>query len=80
MSEVFQAEHLTTAAKEARDNFEREHVTPFLYRNPQRFTQARLECDPPMGHLRWTVDTAEDFAFVERVYEILYPQNPDNST
>ena len=26
--------------------------------------------------LRWTVDTPEDFAFVERVYAALYPTKP----
>jgi spore coat polysaccharide biosynthesis protein SpsF len=30
-----------------------------------------------MGDLRWTVDTPEDFAFVERVYQSLYPANPN---
>jgi spore coat polysaccharide biosynthesis protein SpsF len=75
--EVFKAEHLITANREAKEPYEREHVTPFLYRNPDRFIQARLECDTPVGHLRWTVDTPEDFAFVERVYEALYRQNPD---
>jgi len=74
--EVFKAEHLETAFREAGDPFEREHVTPFLYRHPERFVQARLECDPPMGHLRWTVDTPDDFDFVERVYEALYRENP----
>ncbi len=75
--EVFKAEHLATAMREARDPYEREHVTPFLYRHPERFVQARLECDPPLGHLRWTVDTPEDYAFVERVYEALYREKPD---
>jgi spore coat polysaccharide biosynthesis protein SpsF len=75
--EVFKAEHLITANREAKDPYEREHVTPFLYRNPDRFVQARLECDPPLGHLRWTVDTPEDFSFVERVYEALYREKPD---
>lgn len=74
--EVFKAEHLETAFREAGDPYEREHVTPFLYRNPDRFVRASLECDPPMGHLRWTVDTPEDFEFVERVFEALYRQNP----
>jgi len=74
--EVFKAEHLETAHYEARDPYEREHVTPFFYRNPDRFRTANLECDPPLGDLRWTVDTPEDFAFVDHVYAALYPTNP----
>jgi len=75
--EVFRAAHLKTAFDEAADPYEREHVTPFFYRNPQRFTLANLACDPPMGDLRWTVDTQADFDFVEAVYETLYPRNPN---
>jgi spore coat polysaccharide biosynthesis protein SpsF len=75
--EVFKAEHLEAAFREAHDPYEREHVTPFLYRHPERFVQARLECDPPMGHLRWTVDTPDDYAFTERVYDALYRAKPE---
>ena len=78
-AEIRQAEAILAlrAWREAKAGPEREHVTPFLYRNPDRFVQARLECDPPMGHLRWTVDTQEDFDFVERVYEALYRAKPE---
>jgi spore coat polysaccharide biosynthesis protein SpsF len=74
--EAFRAEHLAAAAREAIDPYEREHVTPFLYRHPERFGLANLERDPPLGDLRWTVDTPEDFAFVQKVYAALYPANP----
>jgi spore coat polysaccharide biosynthesis protein SpsF len=74
--EVMKAEHLAAAAREAADPYEREHVTPFLYRHPERFRLVNLERDPPAPDLRWTVDTPEDFAFVTRVYEALYPANP----
>jgi hypothetical protein len=67
---------LAAAAREAIDPYEREHVTPFLYRHPERFGLANLERDPPLGDLRWTVDTPEDFAFVQKVYAALYPANP----
>lgn len=73
--EVFKAEHLEAAFEQTRDAYDREHVTPFIYRRPERFKLANLERDPPLGDLRWTVDTAEDFAFVEGVYQALYPQN-----
>lgn len=75
--EVFKTIHLADAYDLARDPFEREHVTPYFYRNPDRYKLANLECEPSLGHLRWTVDTPEDFAFVERVYAALYPTKPD---
>lgn len=75
--EAFTLEALLTAGREATDPYDREHVTPFIYRHPERFTIGELAQDRDEGHLRWTVDTPEDFAFVERVYAALYPIKPD---
>lgn len=76
--EVFEAEGLLLAGREATDPYDREHVTPFLYRYPERgFSQGELVQDRDESPLRWTVDTPEDFAFVERVYAALYPTKPD---
>lgn len=74
--EVFAAEHLLAAGREATDPYDREHVTPFLYRNPGRFSRSELVQARDDSALRWTVDTPEDFAFVERVYDALYPVKP----
>ena len=74
--EVFTAEALRVAGREATDAYDREHVTPFIYHHPERFSLADLVQDRDESRLRWTVDTAEDYAFVERVYAALYPQNP----
>ena len=54
---------------------DREHVTRYLYTHPERFTVHLVKRDPPLRY-RWTVDTPEDFAFVEGVYADLYPANP----
>ena len=75
--EVVKAPLLLAAAAEARDLYEREHVTPFFYRRPERFRIEQVTQPEPLGDLRWTVDTPEDFAFVTRVYEALYPSRPD---
>jgi len=78
--EVVTAQALATAAREATDPYEREHVMPFLYRRPQRFRIVQLTQAENLGALRWTVDTPEDFAFVEGVYAALYPARPDFDT
>lgn len=75
--EVFTLEALLTAGREATDPYDREHVTPYLYRNPERFSQGELVQARDESDLRWTVDTPDDFAFVERVYDSLYPGKPD---
>ena len=74
--EVFDRAGLDMAAREAADPYEREHVTPFFYNRPQRFRLAELRQARDDSGLRWTVDTAEDFAFVERVYDALYAASP----
>ena len=75
--ESFDAEDLLTAGREATDPYDREHVTPFLYRPGALFTQGELVQDRDESALRWTVDTPEDYAFVEKVYAALYPTKPD---
>jgi spore coat polysaccharide biosynthesis protein SpsF len=75
-AEVMRREALETAWREAREPYEREHVTPFIYRNPQRFRIESLSRQPSLAHLRWTVDFPADLAFVRGVYARLYPQNP----
>ena len=62
--------------KISRDPFEREHVTPFLYRRPWEHRIASLSRTPSLAHLRWTVDYPLDLAFVRDVYERLYPADP----
>lgn len=74
--EVMRAPVLETAWREARDPYEREHVTPFIYRRPERFSLGYVSDAPSLAHLRWTVDTPDDLAFVRHVYETLYPRNP----
>jgi spore coat polysaccharide biosynthesis protein SpsF len=73
--EVCQTAALHRAAAESSDPYDREHVTPYIYSNPDRFRINAVTRDPPLRY-RWTVDTPEDFAFVTAVYEALYPANP----
>ena len=69
-TEVCSREALETAWREAAEPHQREHVMPFLYENPDRFRILHVRSsDPQLGKLRWTVDTAEDLAFVREVYD-----------
>lgn len=65
--EVFTKQALEEAGTEAREPDEREHVTPFLYRNPDRYRLCNVASDRDEGSERWTVDTPEDFALVSRI-------------
>jgi len=74
--EVIASPALAQAAREATDPYEREHVTPFVRRRADRFRHAHLVEAFNLSHLRWTVDQAEDLAFVREVYAALHPKHP----
>jgi spore coat polysaccharide biosynthesis protein SpsF len=74
--EVMRPEALRRAAREAADPYEREHVTPFLYRHPEMFAQDFLSQGADEGEVRWTVDRPDDLQFVRVVYDALYGADP----
>lgn len=70
-TEAFSLAALQTAWREAMLPYERAHVTPFLYRHPDRFRILSLESEKDFGHLRWTLDTPEDLALLQTIYSRL---------
>jgi spore coat polysaccharide biosynthesis protein SpsF len=78
--EVMKFAAIEKAWKEAEKPFEREHTTPYLWENPEKFTLANIPwetgLDYSMSH-RWTIDYPEDFVFIKSIYEHLYPVNPN---
>jgi spore coat polysaccharide biosynthesis protein SpsF len=74
--EVMRFPALETAWREAKLPFEREHVTPYLYREGTQFRLGNHANDRDLSKLRWTVDNREDFALVEKIYGALYPRDP----
>ncbi len=75
-TEVFSFRALKEAHKEATDQAEREHVTLFIVWRPDRFRIKNLPYEKDYSHYRWTVDTPEDFALIEKIITALYPVNP----
>jgi spore coat polysaccharide biosynthesis protein SpsF len=78
--EVFSFAALEEAWREARLPSQREHVTPFIKTQPERYRLGLFQHEPDLSHLRWTVDEPSDFAFVTRVYERLYSAMPNFRT
>ena len=76
-TEVFPFSVLGEAFHEATDQAAREHVTPFIYRHPERFRLGHVTCQEDQSRHRWTVDTQEDFELVRRIIENLYPGHPE---
>jgi spore coat polysaccharide biosynthesis protein SpsF len=73
--EVLPLPVLELAAREAQRPHEREHTTPFVWDQPQRFRLDNVAwetgLDYSMSH-RFTIDYVEDYAFVQAVFEALY--------
>jgi len=67
--EVVSFDALATAWKEETNTQWREHVTPFIHRRPNRFRVLHLVSPQDYSHMRWTVDTSEDLAFIRRIYD-----------
>lgn len=76
-TEVFSYQALQEANQEASDPVEREHVTIFIKRRPERFRIKNLPYHMDVSQFRWTVDTPEDFKLIERLIKELYPTKPE---
>ena len=74
-TEVFSFSALERASARAAKPSQREHVTSYIYNNPDEFNIGVFKSDVDLSSHRWTVDTKEDFEFVSRVFEHLYPKN-----
>jgi spore coat polysaccharide biosynthesis protein SpsF len=66
--EAVAASTIAAAAREADDPYEREHVTPFIYNRPERFTLRNVRAASDWSHLRWTLDTPVDYEYLESVF------------
>lgn len=76
--EVVSLEALERAWREADKPFQREHATPYIWDQPGLFRvgNVALPDDRLYRETRWTIDHPEDYAFVRRIFEELYPGTP----
>jgi len=67
-TEVMTFSALERAWREASEPYQRAHVTPYLYQNPDQFQllSVKDECDHSGN--RWTLDTPEDLEFLQAIY------------
>jgi spore coat polysaccharide biosynthesis protein SpsF len=70
-TEICTYKALELAWQEAQLPYQREHVMPFFYDQPERFRILHVNHDVDYGKLRWTVDTPEDLELVRRIYASL---------
>ena len=76
--EVMSFKSLENAWINAKIDFEREHTTPYIWENPDKFRIGNVVwetgLDYSMTH-RFTIDYKEDYEFIKRIYDELYEEN-----
>jgi spore coat polysaccharide biosynthesis protein SpsF len=67
--EVFRFSALEKAWRESVLTSEREHVTPYIWKNSSLFNIKNFEYHRDLSGWRWTVDKPNDLEFMERIFE-----------
>jgi len=67
--EIFTKASLEKAWNESQLASEREHVTPYIRKNPLLFKQHSVESKENFSQMRWTLDTDADFQFLTKLFE-----------
>lgn len=78
-TQVFAYSVLQEVSYLTREPSDREHVSLYIYTHPERFTLKNVESGlpPELTDWRLVVDVPEDFELIRRIYESLYPSNPE---
>lgn len=76
--EIVRTAALERAVRETRSRYDREHVTPYIYRHPELFAAFRIPAPAafclPQG--RVTLDTPEDYRRLCAIFDELYAGAP----
>ena len=68
-TEVFSFEALEKAFQNASSELEREHVTPYIYRNPEIFKLKNVKYKKNLSNIRLTLDYEEDFIVISKIFK-----------
>ena len=66
-TEVFSFNALEKAWNETSNDFDREHVTPYFYKNPNKFSIGNVIQEKNQSNYRWTIDYNEDLELVKYI-------------
>jgi len=74
--EVFNFDVLKEAYLNAKEKYEKEHVTPYIYKtNPTKFKINNYVSPDDNSNIRITLDTPQDYALLCVIYDNLYEKN-----
>jgi spore coat polysaccharide biosynthesis protein SpsF len=74
-TEVFSFNILKKTWENAKLLSEREHVTSYIWKNPEMFRQATVENSKDLSYLRLVVDDEKDFKLVKIIFQNLYKED-----
>ena len=76
--EIMSFNALEKSWKEAKRNLEREHTTPYIWENSDKFNIGNIVWETGLDYsmsYRFTIDYDKDYLFIKKVYDELYPIN-----
>ncbi len=76
--EVMRFDVLETAWRKSKIPFQREHTTPYIWDNPDKFRIGNVKWETGLNYSmthRFTIDYLEDYEFIKAVYDELYNKN-----
>lgn len=73
--EIIKANALEKTYQKAKEHYEREHVTPYIYNNPDKFNLLGYSNNVDLSKYRFTLDTREDLQLIKIIYDNLYEGN-----
>jgi len=62
--EIFSFTALETAWKNATSEHDKEHVTPYIYSNPEKFKISTLKSEKNLSQFRWALDYENDLKLI----------------
>lgn len=73
-TEVFNFDALEKAYNEAKEEYEKEHATPYIYRHPEIFKLQSVTAEGKLRRpeIRLTTDTEKDLKLIREIYKNLY--------
>lgn len=76
--EIFKFSVLEQAWQNAKKDYEREHTTPYIWENQDKFIIGNVSCESKsdfFAKYRWTLDYIEDYQLISIIFNNLYNEN-----
>ncbi len=73
--EIFSIGALKKTYDESKWSSEREHVTPYILKNQNKFKTYNYKNEKNLSHLRWCVDKQNDLLMIKRIFQEMRPNH-----